>query len=276
MKKIQLFYFTGTGNSLFAAKELAKRIDAELIPISSVIKQDKITVDSDAFGVIFPIHYMANDGLPLIIKRFMSKLPDINSKYFFAVATSGGGVGPLENLEKLTIKQNGILAGGFIIHMPSNVMPTNIENNITLFNNSEKKLDYISNYINKKQKGKIENIPFLAKIIFAPFSGVFKSYIIKKMQKQACSKSSDFDTLTQNADKSFKVNDKCDGCGICAKICPVENIVIENGKPLWMHHCSTCLACYNWCPKEAVITEIVKEDLKYTNPRIGISEMYRI
>jgi Pyruvate/2-oxoacid:ferredoxin oxidoreductase delta subunit len=53
-------------------------------------------------------------------------------------------------------------------------------------------------------------------------------------------------------DKTFWVDEKCNSCGICQKVCPVKNIKLENGKPVWLHHCEQCLACLQWCPTEAI------------------------
>jgi len=49
-------------------------------------------------------------------------------------------------------------------------------------------------------------------------------------------------------DKGFRVNGRCDGCGICAKVCPVHNIEMSSGRPVWQHRCVQCMACLHWCP----------------------------
>lgn len=59
-------------------------------------------------------------------------------------------------------------------------------------------------------------------------------------------------TMIPKMDKDFWVDEKCNGCGICTKTCPVDNIVMTTDKPTWLHHCEQCLACIQWCPKEAI------------------------
>lgn len=53
--------------------------------------------------------------------------------------------------------------------------------------------------------------------------------------------------------KKFFADDKCISCGLCAKICPEEAIVIRNGKPEWIKRkCQHCTACINRCPAKAI------------------------
>ena len=34
--------------------------------------------------------------------------------------------------------------------------------------------------------------------------------------------------------------------------CPLNNIRLENGKPVWGKNCTHCMACICYCPKEAI------------------------
>ncbi|MGD9200641.1 MAG: 4Fe-4S binding protein [Chitinispirillia bacterium] len=53
-----------------------------------------------------------------------------------------------------------------------------------------------------------------------------------------------------------KVNiEKCDGCGECVDICPMEAIKVDNGKAVVSEECSECAACVNQCPNEALSLE---------------------
>lgn len=53
-------------------------------------------------------------------------------------------------------------------------------------------------------------------------------------------------------DKGFTVSDKCISCGKCALRCPLNNISIEGGKPVWKGRCTHCMACIGGCPTEAI------------------------
>ncbi|HOY09935.1 MAG TPA: 4Fe-4S binding protein [Candidatus Omnitrophota bacterium] len=45
---------------------------------------------------------------------------------------------------------------------------------------------------------------------------------------------------------------KCDGCGTCKDICPVDAIKVENSKASISDACIECCACVNECPSEAL------------------------
>nr|HOO46661.1 EFR1 family ferrodoxin [Deltaproteobacteria bacterium] len=62
-------------------------------------------------------------------------------------------------------------------------------------------------------------------------------------------------------DKAFWTDDRCNACGICLKVCPAENITLEEERPRWHHRCHQCFACLQWCPQKAI--QYGKRTLKY-------------
>lgn len=74
--------------------------------------------------------------------------------------------------------------------------------------------------------------------------------------------------------ENVSVTENCVGCGICAKVCPLNNIKIVNKRPQWGQECANCLACFHWCPKKAVKggTMLQKRDV-YHHPEISIEDM---
>lgn len=53
-------------------------------------------------------------------------------------------------------------------------------------------------------------------------------------------------------DRAFRVTGACIGCGKCARLCPVSDIAIQDGRPRWLGHCMHCMACINACPARAI------------------------
>ena len=68
--------------------------------------------------------------------------------------------------------------------------------------------------------------------------------------------------LQKYADNPFTVSDQCISCGLCSRVCPCHNIVLENGRPTFQHHRANCMACVVSCPKRAIGYEIKGEDRK--------------
>ncbi len=52
--------------------------------------------------------------------------------------------------------------------------------------------------------------------------------------------------------KKFRVTGACVSCGRCASVCPLNNIHMENGRPVWKNDCTHCMACICRCPKGAI------------------------
>lgn len=44
----------------------------------------------------------------------------------------------------------------------------------------------------------------------------------------------------------------CTGCGLCVKICPAQNAVMQDGYPRFGSRCTMCMGCAFRCPKDAV------------------------
>ena len=87
MKTI-IYYFTGTGNSLAAARKIAAGLgDCELSPVTSL--QDTrfdIVPQAERVGIICPVYF---SGLPLMVAGFAGRLDLSASQYTFSVVTYG-------------------------------------------------------------------------------------------------------------------------------------------------------------------------------------------
>jgi NAD-dependent dihydropyrimidine dehydrogenase PreA subunit len=85
-----------------------------------------------------------------------------------------------------------------------------------------------------------------------------------------------FTSHVHSDDRKFSVTDKCTSCGICAAVCPAENIELVEGKPVWKHHCELCCGCIHNCPAEAIQAgPRTAGRLRYRNPSVTIAELKR-
>ena len=276
MTNVEIYYFTGTGNSLFVAKDIAKRLNGSLIPIPSQMNHQTINPEAESIVLVFPVYNMMNDGIPLIVNEFVKKLRNIDTKYIVAIATSSGGVAPQnETLSRNISLQGGKLSAFYTIKMPTNVskIPSK-EKQIKIFQKWKEQVDPICDVIVQKKEIPY-GFPQVVKILTAPLGAGMRAIFLSKMRKQCNSpEAKTFYELTPLMDKSYSVDEKCDGCGLCSRVCPVKNIEIVHSKPSWQHHCETCLACFHWCPKGAIQCPYTKE--RYHHPEVGISDMYNL
>ncbi len=241
----EIYYFSGTGNSFVVARDLSKKIHAKLIPVASIIDQNSIDTDADIIGFVFPIYDFKP---PKLVIEFVKKLENINSKYIFAVCTYG--IAPLKVIKFFdqSIQSNGgKLSCGFAVKMPHNGLGSSLFSQAQherMYKDWETKLTEISEYIITGKKGKLETSSVLFSLILSG-SFIRRLPFLAKLLKQ----------VMLHGWKSLAIilNDKCDGCGICKKICPVDNIEIVDDKPAWLSDdCEGCFACFHWCPKEAI------------------------
>ncbi|MGD9116652.1 MAG: EFR1 family ferrodoxin [Dehalococcoidia bacterium] len=271
---IAIYYFSGTGNSLSVARDIATATGATLHPIAAVVAHDTISPDSEVIGLVFPVYY---GELPVIIKRFAEKLTGIESKYIFAVCTFGGSAGySLKILKRLIRERGGEIAATYQVHMPQNSFLKRWERHNVLYSSWKKKLGRVVSNTNKRRRG-----DFFRHFFLAPFF-LLTDYIVHLMKpsyRKAFIKLSNAspelatDELIHLNDTSYRADERCNGCGLCAKICPVNNIEMADDRPVWLHHCENCLACYNWCPTKAIRGGIAAEGYYYRHPDVKATEI---
>ena len=118
--KTTIYYFSGTGNSLKIARDIAEKLEeCELVPIAKVWQQDQLASLTEKVGFVFPLYYA---GLPKIVYDFLSKIELFKSNYFFAVITYAGDINttPLQQIETILNAKSKTLSAGFYIVMPNN------------------------------------------------------------------------------------------------------------------------------------------------------------
>lgn len=255
----QIYYFSGTGNSLIIAKSLAKELpNSEVILISNVINNKSITSDASKIIFVFPVYYC---GLPLIIEKFIIKLHIPASTKIIFINTSGDDNGmdcSSYKISKILKSKSNVLTGGYNIQMPGNYTKMydmeskeSISNKISTSNLRIKQI--ASMILLETNSIKKDNFRFIGNLV--------NNYWQKRVS---------------GSDKSYNVSQECNGCGICEKMCPVNNIVLIDNKPKWQHNCEDCIACLHYCPKNAINTKKSIGRQQYHHPLISANELILI
>lgn len=248
----QIYYYSGTGNSLHVAQELGKRIlGAKLIPILSLVDHEPVIVNAETVGFVFP-HYAST--LPRVVHAFIERLDLGSTSYLFAIATRGGTkTMAFAEIDQILKSRGRRLDAFFAITMPSGSDPL-VEayvNRITgeriqrLESQMLARLDAIQHVIvnqdvsREEDQGDTPPPPFLVPLL--PLIEAATPLLIR---------------LGKMVETSFEFyeDETCIGCGVCETVCLAEKVRMVDGRPVWREEvpCHGCFACLNFCPQESI------------------------
>ena len=266
-----LFYFSGTGNTFWITKKVGEILSSEIIPIAKTIDNEEISVQEDVVGIVTPVYY---GDLPLIVREFLMKLCLIEGKYLFLIVNYGGGAGvSVSEARRIVKMKGGAVSMVYSIHMPQNAFYKKSENHEKIYSSAEKLLSTIKKRVEKGKRGRYSTnmiLDYMLGFTFKLLKPQYKKHLINLTSLDDLASVEDAIYL---ADTTFSVNDNCNACGTCKNVCPVNNVLLIDGKPNWQHHCENCLACYNLCPQKAIYGPLVEKDYYYKHPEIKISDL---
>jgi len=250
----KIYWFSGTGNSLSVAKALHGSIEnSELIPIARAVKS--VPEAAERIGLVFPVYGW---GLPRLVERFVKKLNAAPGTCIFAVVTYAGNKGDTFGILRRMLQKRGLdLDAGWGVKMPENYPPM-----------GGAPEPGRQREINSEAAEKVEQI--IADLKAAPHGVCEKSMWLWRLLSRIIYPG--FRRFVPRADRWFCADSNCNGCEICAEICPVDNIEMENGKPKWLGRCEQCFACLHWCPQEAVQYGRSSKQLRYHHPDSEVSD----
>ncbi len=231
-----ILYFSGTGNSRYAAEIIQSITGDEICSMNELIKKGSkdILKSEKPFVFVSPVYAWR---VPTVVEKFIRNAQLEGCKKAYFVLTCGEGVGNASSYAHKLCDEKGLEFMG----LKSIVMP---ENYIALYNAPDKatadkevqraipEIFEVANRI-KNNQNLIDNK--------SKFSGKFLSSVVNPV----------FYRLIVN-DKGFHATDDCISCGKCVTLCPLNNVKLVDGKPQWGNNCTHCMACICRCPKEAI------------------------
>lgn len=222
-----IFYFSGTGNSAWAARRLAFLTDDEAYDITALSMQPNLE-NARQIGFVFPVYAW---GAPEVMTAFAKKLAKSHI-FTFGVCTCGGEAG----LAMKAFSKCYHLDSSYSLIMPNNYivgMDTDDEEEIVRkLARAREELQKISGEILKREQ-------------------VYRVYEGNLAGLKSSVANFGFNKFARSA-KPFRVTDDCSSCGMCAAKCPVSAISLKDGKPVWKTQCCQCMRCINECPRQAI------------------------
>lgn len=271
-----IFYFSGTGNTKWAASKLAAATREDLISIAPYMRADEsshnlaepfILKENERLGFVFPVHGWR---VPKLVREFISKMKILrepsdatggnkaktddcqkNRPFAYCVCTAGDSIGlTIENLNEVISLNPSLQALGIteVSSSYSLIMPESYiglpfmdvdpkEREIRKKENAAQELAVVCEEIFDRKEG-------ISRLVKGPIPWFFTKVV------------GGFFENVLITDKRFHVEkDRCVKCGICANVCPVGDIKGGHGEyPVWLHHkdCLTCFTCYHHCPHHAI------------------------
>ncbi len=253
---MNLYYFSGTGNSIAIVRELHKHLkDAELSPIARHLDDSEIRDDSKVIGFIVPTYYM---DIPDIVRDFTKKLSIKKNTFVFAVIHYGVTPGrAFHSLNALLSEKGAKLNAGFGIALPDNsiALKTPIRKQPEMHESMPLAIEKISSIILEKRS---VPLPGSSSQLLG-VNGKIGSFVLRKI----------FGTERK------RTTSDCTLCGICERVCPVNNITVFDNSVSFGDNCVDCFACIRWCPENAIRYGILKVNNKshYTNPTVCAADI---
>lgn len=253
---MNIYYFTGTGNSIAICRELQKHFeDAEIRSIASFAGRTEIGDDSDVVGLVVPTYYM---DIPEIVRDFTSRLRLRPDAYVFAAIHYGLTYGRAFHSLNRILEAGGMkLSLGWGITLPDNSI---------VFKTALAKQPAM-------HMGMTETVAELAAAVSerrtAPLPGRDSAMLGLNSRMGA------FMFRKVIGVERKRVTEACTHCGLCSDVCPVNNVTVSEDSVLFGDNCAECFACIHWCPQRAVRFGFLKltDKSQYTNPVVSAADV---
>jgi len=243
----------------------------------SLLNKKVIPTQGEAVGFVFPVHALT---IPIAVKKFIKKTDLKSSEYLFAIATRDGSIfRGFEKIDQLLKKKNKHLNSHFILNMCNNEsrhkgykIPSESDI-LSLEKVVQEKLDAIQNIIINKMTSREIDVNYSDGFLYHPIL----NYLLEKLVLSGMTVAEYIGGVNY-----FYTDSRCNGCGICEKVCLSKKIKIRENKPIWQKDvlCYMCFACLNYCPEKAVqikdipgVKSYTRENGRYSHPYATVEDI---
>ena len=245
-----VFYFTGTGNSLYAATQL----DGERYSIPQIVHGEHLEFTAERIGIVCPIY---GHEMPAMVKEFIRR-SDFHTEYLYLILTYGKRHANAAELAATVFKDAGKRVDYIAtLLMVDNFLPVfDMTEETALDKAVEPQLAAIRSDIEAKKHG-IEAVTSTDRAAHAGYMASVKNQ-------------------PETVWADFLITDACIGCGICNKVCPGGCIHLENQRAVYSpDDCQACFACIHACPKLAIHFHIPEKNpgARYRNEHISLTQL---
>lgn len=231
-----ILYFSGTGNSQRAAVQMAEHLGDELVSINRQIKDGAAGTFSSERPWVF-VMPTYSWRVPAVVEDWMQKARFEGSREAYFVLTCGGSVGNAAPYAARLCGRIGLRFRGLAeVVMPENYLalgPTpSAEECAAIMEAARPRIARLAELVRAGERFPAEPVTWVGKLESGPVNPLFYRFYVH--------------------DKGFSVSDACISCGKCAARCPLNNIELAGGRPVWKGTCTHCMACIAGCPAEAI------------------------
>lgn len=251
--KIMILYFSGTGNSLSIARQLAEKLNEEVISLTEAVSRD--LSQEKTVGFVYPSYWF---NAPHAVIQLVKRLHLATDAYTFIVISCGAQAGnSIWNIERI-LRTKGIqLSYSQKIRVPDNSaigFGRNPNDQKWKFERYAPRLNKIAHEISIGTRN----------LHYAWWGPIGAFCALPSIQRHT------LPMLTPSVNA-----DKCTGCNICTKVCPQKNITMEEGKAICGSNCTQCLACIHFCPWQAVELnhKSTLKEHQYHHPKVNLEDL---
>lgn len=236
-KNIALYYFTGTGNTRLIGEAVRNHFEREGLFVTMVDmagpEELPLREGDWTLGFLFPVYGLT---LPKLVRKFIGNLPPGGNREYFLIANGHSNTGKSRTAAARILDRKGYrLIGTASTFTPSSsIITEETEPEETAAGMREEALlkarHFAADLLMCRAEIEREETSFRNKAVSLLFSVAMPGMLLKKTS----------------------VGSSCKSCGFCASICPVGNIAMSDGTPVWGKNCEVCMRCINYCPTRSI------------------------